>query len=403
MAKVQIISPIKVIKSGTAPTTSNLSEGEMAVGEVTDNYQDGIVNPPRIFFRAGNKIYDPIGKVREIASEALIGVESLNEMVGTANGIAQLDASGKVPSAQLPSYVDDVLEFYSKDAFPNTGESGKIYIAIDTNKSYRWGGSGYGEISSSLALGSTSSTAFPGDRGAAAESKAQSAVQTVSLSASTSDEGTDILLQTYTQGNSGSTVKESKSISIPVASADSAGIMSSADKASLDSLRSNTHLEACVGVVDETKAELDFDLFVAGADVSEKSVALPVASASQAGILTASDYQKLSLFTSGTNAQFERQYETYLNFLMHSGAMLGKAVDYYSDGDQFIIEIGTCNVSEQKLAGNREVVEDSVCIGIPFCENSDWGLMSAEMYEKFCAIPDPKTIITEVELIVTEI
>lgn len=403
MAKVQIISPIKVIKSGTAPTTSNLSEGEMAVGEVTDNFQDGITNPPRIFFRAGNKIYDPIGDVRYTAGEALVGLEALNEMVGTSNGIAQLDASGKVPSAQLPSYVDDVLEFDNKDAFPNTGESGKIYIAIDTNKSYRWGGSVYAEISSSLALGSTSSTAFPGDRGAAAESKAQSAVQTVSLSASTSDEGADILLQTFNQGNSGSTAKESKSISIPVASADSAGIMSSADKASLDSLRSNTHLEACVGVVDKTKAELDFDLFVAGVDVSEKSVALPLASASQAGILTASDYQKLSLFTSGTNEPFERQYETYLNFLMHSGAMLGKAVDCYPDGDEFIIEIGTCNASEQKMAGNREVVEDSVCIGIPFCGNSDWGLMSAEMYDKFCAIPDPKTIITEVELIVTEI
>lgn len=241
MAKVQIISPIKVIKSGTAPTTSNLSEGEMAVGEVTDNYQDGIVNPPRIFFRTGNKIYDPIGEVREIASEALIGVEALNEKCGTANGIAQLDASGKVPSAQLPSYVDDVLEFYSKDAFPNTGESGKIYIAIDTNKSYRWGGSVYAEISSSLALGSTSSTAFPGDRGAAAESKAQSAVQTVSLSASTSDEGTDILLQTFNQGSSGSTVKETKSISIPAASEESAGIMTVGDFNALAFLRTQVN------------------------------------------------------------------------------------------------------------------------------------------------------------------
>lgn len=87
--------------------------------------------------------------------------------VGVANGVASLDANGRVPSAQLPSYVDDVLEYSSRSAFPATGESGKIYVALDTNLTYRWGGSGSGyvEISPSLALGETSSTAYRGDRG----------------------------------------------------------------------------------------------------------------------------------------------------------------------------------------------------------------------------------------------
>lgn len=84
---------------------------------------------------------------------------------GAANGVAELDANGKVPSGQLPSYVDDVLEYASLDVFPLTGESGKIYVAIDTGKTYRWGGSTYTEISQSLALGETSSTAFRGDHG----------------------------------------------------------------------------------------------------------------------------------------------------------------------------------------------------------------------------------------------
>lgn len=84
---------------------------------------------------------------------------------GTANGVAELDVNGKVPSGQLPSYVDDVLEFSDFDAFPVTGESGKIYVAIDTGKTYRWSGSTYAEISQSLALGETSSTAFRGDHG----------------------------------------------------------------------------------------------------------------------------------------------------------------------------------------------------------------------------------------------
>lgn len=84
---------------------------------------------------------------------------------GAANGVAELDASGKVPSSQLPAYVDDVLEYTNKSGFPATGETGKIYVAKDTNLTYRWSGSAYVEISPSLALGETSSTAYRGDRG----------------------------------------------------------------------------------------------------------------------------------------------------------------------------------------------------------------------------------------------
>lgn len=92
---------------------------------------------------------------------------------GSAGGVAELDANGMVPSAQLPSYVDDVLEYASLSAFPVTGESGKIYVAQDTNKTYRWSGSAYTEISKSLALGETSSTAYRGDRGKTAYDHSQ--------------------------------------------------------------------------------------------------------------------------------------------------------------------------------------------------------------------------------------
>ena len=95
---------------------------------------------------------------------------------GAASGVAELDANGKVPSAQLPSYVDDVIEgyyntsdgkFYEEDTYTTEipGETGKIYVSLDTNKSYRWGGSAFVEISESLALGETDSTAYRGDRG----------------------------------------------------------------------------------------------------------------------------------------------------------------------------------------------------------------------------------------------
>ena len=78
---------------------------------------------------------------------------------------ADLDSSGRVPASQLPAYVDDVLEYPTKDDFPDEGEDGKIYVDKYTNLTYRWSGTDYTEISPSLALGETSSTAFPGNRG----------------------------------------------------------------------------------------------------------------------------------------------------------------------------------------------------------------------------------------------
>lgn len=90
---------------------------------------------------------------------------------GAASGVASLDENGRIPAAQLPSYVDDVLEYATVSAFPAQGEAGKIYVATQTNLTYRWSGTGYVEISPSLALGGTSSTAFPGDRGVTLETK----------------------------------------------------------------------------------------------------------------------------------------------------------------------------------------------------------------------------------------
>lgn len=69
--------------------------------------------------------------------------------LGAANGIATLGSDGKVPSAQLPSFVDDVVEVSTYSTLPGTGETSKIYVTDDTNKTYRWSGSQYVEISAS--------------------------------------------------------------------------------------------------------------------------------------------------------------------------------------------------------------------------------------------------------------
>ena len=106
---------------------------------------------------------------------SLVGNTAVATQISTAIASkADLDTNGKVPSSQLPSYVDDVLEYNGKSKFPSTGESGKIYVDTATNLTYRWSGSAYVEISQSLALGETSSTAYRGDRGKIAYDHSQS-------------------------------------------------------------------------------------------------------------------------------------------------------------------------------------------------------------------------------------
>lgn len=74
---------------------------------------------------------------------------------GAVNGVATLDAAGKVPADQLPSYVDDVKEYENKAAFPETGEADKIYVDIDTGSIYRWSGTQYIQINASVASADT--------------------------------------------------------------------------------------------------------------------------------------------------------------------------------------------------------------------------------------------------------
>ena len=119
-------------------------------------------------------IYDRLDELDETKIDKAV--------IGQPDGVASLDETGRVPSGQLPSYVDDVLEgtLTNETTFnnpatgkPYTPESGKIYLDTTTNKEYRWSGSKYAIISESLALGETSSTAYRGDRGKAAYDHSQ--------------------------------------------------------------------------------------------------------------------------------------------------------------------------------------------------------------------------------------
>ncbi|WP_051264105.1 hypothetical protein [Rhizobium leucaenae] len=103
----------------------------------------GIQGPP------GSNAWASItGKPTTVAGYGITDAETLAHK-GMANGYAGLDSGGRVPAAQLPSYVDDVLEFANLGSFPATGSTGIIYVADDTGKIYRWSGSAYVEISPS--------------------------------------------------------------------------------------------------------------------------------------------------------------------------------------------------------------------------------------------------------------
>lgn len=111
----------------------------------------------------------------EINSQVILQSEK-----GKADGVATLDSSGKIPTEQIPGMFDDVVEFENFAAFPETGETGKIYVALDTNISYRWSGSTYIKVGSPLELGETSTTAYAGDKGKATTDKVNSHVSNTS-------------------------------------------------------------------------------------------------------------------------------------------------------------------------------------------------------------------------------
>lgn len=218
-----------------------------------------------------------IGDTSELNSK----VQQFINSKGAPNGLASLNESGIIPSAQLPSYVDDVIEVDTFSNLPSTGESGKIYITQDTNLTYRWSGSAYTEISKSLALGETSSTAYPGDKGKSTtdivNSLSDTLVNDVLVSQSNQD-SVSLTVKSITKNSTNKSNKllltdgepvlltdgspillaendglysqaDDKTITINQASAFAAGVMSSSDKTKLDGLKSQAEIDTTINNV----------------------------------------------------------------------------------------------------------------------------------------------------------
>lgn len=249
---------------------------------------------------------------------------SLNAFISTKgqpSGLAELDSTGKVPAAQLPSYVDDVLEFSTKAQFPQTGETGKIYVAKDTNLTYRWTGTQYLEISQSLALGETPSTAYPGDKGKANRDALNSMpTKLTSYLTPTTSTGELVKINYKYAAKDGLNYGplQDDNIDIPSATTTNAGAMSAVDKGrlddlynefgsienpgdKLDSLPNNLVTGMDATSRNATSVTINYkqsDLSAASnsyANPITKSQTIPAATQSAAGVMTATDKQNLDV------------------------------------------------------------------------------------------------------------
>ena len=249
---------------------------------------------------------------------------SLNAFISTKGqpgGLAELDSTGKVPAAQLPSYVDDVLEYSTKAQFPQTGETGKIYVAKDTNLTYRWTGTQYLEISQSLALGETPSTAYPGDKGKANRDALNSMpTKLTSYLTPTTSTGELVKINYKYAAKDGLNYGplQDDNIDIPSATTTNAGAMSAIDKGrlddlynefgsiqnpgdKLDSLPNNLVTGMDATSRNATSVTINYkqsDLSAASnsyANPITKSQTIPAATQSAAGVMTATDKQNLDI------------------------------------------------------------------------------------------------------------
>lgn len=267
---------------------------------------------------------------------------SLNAFISTKgqpSGLAELDSTGKVPAAQLPSYVDDVLEFSTKAQFPQTGETGKIYVAKDTNLTYRWTGTQYLEISQSLALGETPSTAYPGDKGKANRDALNSMpTKLTSYLTPTTSTGELVKINYKYAAKDGLNYGplQDDNIDIPSATTTNAGAMSAIDKGrlddlydefgsiqnpgdKLDSLPNNLVTGIDATSRNATSVTINYkqsDLSAASnsyANPIAKSQTIPAATQSAAGVMTATDKQNLDVNIPNRITNLDNRVTTEVN------------------------------------------------------------------------------------------
>lgn len=268
---------------------------------------------------------------------------------GSANGIAELDATGKVPSTQLPAYVDDVLAYANLASFPATGSTGIVYIAEDTNVTYRWSGSTYVVIGSDLALGETSSTAYRGDRGKVAYDYSQvghlplvGGTINGNITITGTVDGRDVSADgtkldgiaagaqvnvATNLGNSASgtaltiTSSTGSNTNLPAATTSAWGVMTDEDKTKLDGIAAGAQVNVATNLGYTTAASTGTVTSSTG-----NNATLPAATTSLAGLMTSTDKSKLDGIAASAN-----NYS-----LPEATSSIRGGIELFSDTDQTV-------------------------------------------------------------------
>lgn len=297
------------------------TEIDSAKGEVNSALQNHILNGSN----PHNVTKDQVG-LANVTNDAQV---KRSEM-GVANGVATLNESGTIPSAQLPSYVDDVLEYDNKSAFPPSGEAGKIYVAKDTNLTYRWSGSAYVEISQSLALGETSSTAYAGDKGAANRAAINSLPSSIISNVAIGDiTGTSVGLNITKANKSGLNydAPAGSVLNIPAATGTAAGLMTAADKAKLNGLNADPIQSFVISNHNHDSTHSLTYEFIINTDHTAE-LTLYSAGMRDAGLMSASDFSKLM----GIEAQANRYILPAATASTLGGVKVGSDLSITADG-----------------------------------------------------------------------
>ena len=259
-------------------------------GNIEDIF-DNIDNHTNLKLVIENKVESTVEKILTniddypIIKEKIIQFcnEAIEAKRGVANGIASLDEDGKVPSTQLPSYVDDVLEGYFIDdthfaekyvedaPVYYTPEKGKIYVDISestdySGKTYRWSGTKYSVISETLALGEVTGTAYDGGKGKKTTDIVNSLpkyILSTQIKLSRSSGGNITIGSHHYEFNNTTNVYESKpfndGITFPIVSKTESGVMSAADKVKLDETLPNQITELSNNVYTKEEINNKFD------------------------------------------------------------------------------------------------------------------------------------------------
>ena len=266
---------------------------------------------------------------------------------GQANGLASLDGNGLVPSSQLPSYVDDVIEVYATydvsetgklrniklysdpdHANPITGESGKIYLNITPDEppyQFRWSGTQFVDSNtSSLILGEVTGTAYDGAKGRKATAITNSIPNTILDTLEFGQAYTDYVQLKYhyyrkqlvTGQDDHYTAQPHKQVDIPASTAEKAGVQTAADKKLFDSIP-DTIIISGKGVVQNTDkvwVQINKSTKANGVygEATTQTLEILAANANRAGVLTREMFNKLNSGLNGdiTNALNEAKAYT---------------------------------------------------------------------------------------------